>query len=297
MMSHGTLADRLAEQKVMSPVAVRRVALDLLSALGAAHDAGMVHRDVKPANVLFDGVGNAKLADFGAAHLADFGQTQTGGLMGTVAYMSPEQISGGAIGPAADLYALAVTLFEALTGRLPFPGPDIVAQHLSEEPPAPSAVAGASGAGGGVIVTPVTTRSCCARCARRLPSAGVRRPRWPTPSEAGPPTSTIRTTARRPSGREQTTDCAGPGGVPVAKAAEARAGCRTGHADVRRASRPVSARRLVPTRRYGAGAAGAGRVARCARPPRRSWRDLSGWRAPVAPMCNASWGCPKTAAP
>ncbi|MEO5770004.1 MAG: serine/threonine-protein kinase [Polyangia bacterium] len=141
MMSHGTLADRLAEQKVLSPVAVRRVALDLLSALGAAHDAGMVHRDVKPANILFDSVGNAKLADFGAAHLADFGQTQTGGLMGTVAYMSPEQISGGAIGPAADLYALAVTLFEALTGRLPFPGPDIVAQHLSEEPPPPSAVA------------------------------------------------------------------------------------------------------------------------------------------------------------
>jgi serine/threonine-protein kinase len=147
MMSHGTLADRLAERNAMPPVAVRRVALDLLSALGAAHDAGMVHRDVKPANILFDSVGNAKLADFGAAHLVDFGQTQTGGLMGTVAYMSPEQISGGAIGPAADLYALAVTLFEALTGRLPFPGPDIVAQHLSDEPPAPSAVAQPSGSG------------------------------------------------------------------------------------------------------------------------------------------------------
>ena len=137
-MPGGTLADRLADQEVLSPLLVRRLALDLLAALGAAHDAGMVHRDVKPANVLFDAGGNAKLGDFGAAHLADFGQTQTMGLLGTVAYMSPEQISGGAIGPPADLYALAVTLFEALTGRLPFPGPDIVAQHLSEEPPRPS---------------------------------------------------------------------------------------------------------------------------------------------------------------
>lgn len=138
LMAGGTLAERLHDAGAMSPGAVRRLALDLLAALSAAHDSGIVHRDVKPANVLFDAVGNAKLADFGAAHLADFGQTQTGGLLGTVAYMSPEQISGGTIGQAADLYGLAVTLFEALTGRLPFPGPDIVSQHLGEEPPRPS---------------------------------------------------------------------------------------------------------------------------------------------------------------
>jgi len=138
LMSGGTLADRLQDGVPLSPGAVRRLALDLLSALGAAHEQGIVHRDVKPANVLFDAAGNAKLSDFGVAHLADFGQTQTGGLMGTVAYMAPEQISGGRIGPAADLYALAVTLFQALTGRLPFLGPDVVAQHLAEAPPAPS---------------------------------------------------------------------------------------------------------------------------------------------------------------
>ncbi len=138
LMPGGTLTDCLAGKIALSPASARRLALDLLSALGAAHDGGIVHRDLKPANVLFDAVGNAKLADFGAAHLVDFGQTQTGGLLGTVAYMSPEQISGGSIGPAADLYALAVTLFEALTGRLPFPGPDIVAQHLGDEPPRPS---------------------------------------------------------------------------------------------------------------------------------------------------------------
>src|SRR5205814_460811 len=137
----GSLADRLGTGGRLPLAAGRRLALDLLAALAAAHDAGIVHRDVKPANVLYDGAGNAKLGDFGAAHLVDFGQTQTGGLLGTLAYMAPEQITGGAIGPAADLYALAVTLFEALTGRLPFLGPDIVAQHLGEAAPRPSEVA------------------------------------------------------------------------------------------------------------------------------------------------------------
>ena len=138
LMSGGTLADRLQDGVPLPPAAVRRLAMELLSALGAAHEQGIVHRDVKPANVLFDAAGNAKLSDFGIAHLADFGQTQTGGLLGTVAYMAPEQISGGRIGPGADLYALGVTLFQALTGRLPFLGPDVVAQHLAETPPAPS---------------------------------------------------------------------------------------------------------------------------------------------------------------
>jgi eukaryotic-like serine/threonine-protein kinase len=153
MMPGGTLADRLAESGALSPLAARRLALDLLSALGAAHDHGIVHRDVKPANILFDSVGNAKLGDFGAAHLADFGHTQTGGLLGTVAYMAPEQITGAGIGPPADLYALGITLFQTLTGRLPFAGPDIVAQHLGDDPPRPSACrAGLSAAHDAVLM-------------------------------------------------------------------------------------------------------------------------------------------------
>jgi len=138
LMTGGTLAERVGAGGPLSPAHARRLALDLLAALGAAHERGIVHRDVKPANVFYDAAGNAKLGDFGAAHLADFGQTQTGGFFGTVAYMAPEQISGGTIGAAADLYALGVTLYEALTGRPPFLGPDLVAQHLGEAPPAPS---------------------------------------------------------------------------------------------------------------------------------------------------------------
>ena len=139
-MPGGTLAGVLQRSQRLDPAAARRLALELLSALAAAHGAGIVHRDVKPANIFFDAAGNAKLADFGAAHLADFGGTQTAGFIGTLAYLSPEQITGARIGPAADFYALAVTLFEALTGRLPFLGPDLVGQHLAESPPRPSAL-------------------------------------------------------------------------------------------------------------------------------------------------------------
>ena len=145
----GSLAQRLAPAQAgdspelvkLAAQQVRRMALDLIGGLEAAHHRGVVHRDVKPANVFFDARGTAKLGDFGVAHLVDLGQTQTGGLIGTLAYMSPEQITGAPISIAADVYALGVTLFEALTGRLPFLGPDFVAQHLGEDAPRASSVA------------------------------------------------------------------------------------------------------------------------------------------------------------
>ncbi len=136
----GSLAQRMAHGERLSAPQVRRMALDIISGLEAAHHRGVVHRDVKPANIFFDARGTAKLGDFGVAHLVDLGQTQTGGLIGTLAYMSPEQITGAPISIAADLYALGITLFEAITARLPFLGPDFVAQHLGEEPPAASSV-------------------------------------------------------------------------------------------------------------------------------------------------------------
>ncbi len=145
-MSGGSLANRLSGEgespvgrgRAMTQPAVRRLALDMLAGLELAHQRGVIHRDIKPANIFFDARGTAKLGDFGVAHLLDMGQTQTGGLIGTLAYMAPEQITGAALTVAADLYALGVTLYEALTGRLPFLGPDFVAQHLGETPPAPS---------------------------------------------------------------------------------------------------------------------------------------------------------------
>ncbi|MDB4955210.1 MAG: serine/threonine protein kinase [Myxococcales bacterium] len=139
-LAGGSLAQRLAAGERLAATQVRRMALDVIGGLEAAHHRGVVHRDVKPANIFFDARGTAKIGDFGVAHLVDLGQTQTGGLIGTLAYMSPEQITGAPISIGADLYALGVTLFEAVTGRLPFLGPDFVAQHLGETPPPASAV-------------------------------------------------------------------------------------------------------------------------------------------------------------
>ncbi len=148
----GSLAQRFATGEKLAPVLVKRMALDIIGGLEAAHHRGVVHRDVKPANVFFDARGTAKIGDFGVAHLVDLGQTQTGGLIGTLAYMSPEQITGAPITIAADLYALGVTLFEAVTHRLPFLGPDFVAQHLGEPPPVPSSLGEAIHAGWDAIL-------------------------------------------------------------------------------------------------------------------------------------------------
>ena len=139
-LAGGSLAQRLAAGEKLAASQVRRMALDVIGGLEAAHHRGVVHRDVKPANIFFDARGTAKIGDFGVAHLVDLGQTQTGGLIGTLAYMSPEQITGAPISIGADLYALGVTLFEVVTGRLPFLGPDFVAQHLGELPPSASSV-------------------------------------------------------------------------------------------------------------------------------------------------------------
>ena len=149
-MPGGSLAQRLAGEPAdgsaaprraaepMPGALVKRMALELIAGLEMAHHRGVVHRDIKPANVFFDARGTAKLGDFGVAHLLDLGQTQTGGLIGTLAYMSPEQITGAPLTITADLYSLGVTLFEAVTGRLPFLGPDFVAQHLGDAPAVPT---------------------------------------------------------------------------------------------------------------------------------------------------------------
>jgi eukaryotic-like serine/threonine-protein kinase len=100
------------------------IATDIASGLAAAHERGIVHRDVKPGNVLLDRSGRARLADFGIARsLAESADrlTQTGSVMGTLRYMAPEQLTGGEIGPRTDLYGLGAVLHEALTGEPPFP--------------------------------------------------------------------------------------------------------------------------------------------------------------------------------
>jgi serine/threonine-protein kinase len=107
----------------------------------------VIHRDVKPSNVLVDGDGDAYLADFGIAHLLDAPRMTTE-FVGTPAYTAPEQISGKELTGACDQYALACVLFECLTGRLPFPDPTVVGlmqAHLAQPPPPASSFAPALG--------------------------------------------------------------------------------------------------------------------------------------------------------
>lgn len=114
----------------LSLAQLRRLLLDILDALAAMHAAGVLHRDIKPHNLFLDELGGAKLGDFGTATLQDLGVTQTEGLIGTLAYMAPEQLRSTTLSVATDIYGLAVTAFELLTGRLPFTGPDFISQHL-----------------------------------------------------------------------------------------------------------------------------------------------------------------------
>ncbi len=127
-----------AASQLVRPLALsslRRLLLDVLDGLLAMHAAGVLHRDIKPHNIFLDELGGAKLGDFGIATLKELGVTQTEGLLGTLAYMAPEQIRSRSLSVATDVYGLAVTAFELLTASLPFPGPDFITQHLDAPPP------------------------------------------------------------------------------------------------------------------------------------------------------------------
>jgi serine/threonine protein kinase len=124
-LSGRTLRDELAAGPLPAE-RVRDVGVQVLRALAAAHELGIVHRDVKPGNVLDAGVGTWKVADFGIAKWvhADETLTGTGELLGSPSYLAPERIEGQEAGPASDLYAVGVLLYEALCGRRPFEGED-----------------------------------------------------------------------------------------------------------------------------------------------------------------------------
>jgi eukaryotic-like serine/threonine-protein kinase len=140
-----TLRDLLNERGRLSPGEALDIMVSVLAGLGAAHQAGLVHRDVKPENVLL-GEGRVKVVDFGLARaVAEARQTKTGMVIGTVAYLAPEQVSRSTADARTDVYAAGVMLFELVTGRQPFTGEsplEVAYQHVNETVPPPSSVAG-----------------------------------------------------------------------------------------------------------------------------------------------------------
>jgi eukaryotic-like serine/threonine-protein kinase len=138
-LPNGSLEDLLRRSAPLRDDEVRRIAYDIASGLEHAHERGLVHRDLKPANILFDAERRAKIADFGIARLGDARTlTETGTVLGTASYISPEQASGEPAGPESDVYSFGVILYRMLTGALPFTAGnamEVVRLHRDEPPP------------------------------------------------------------------------------------------------------------------------------------------------------------------
>jgi serine/threonine-protein kinase len=137
----GTLADLLSQGPLLLPM-MAQVVRQVASALDYAHTKGVVHRDIKPTNILLDEQGNCLLTDFGIAKMVEGTQiyTQTGAIVGTPAYMSPEQIRGETLDGRSDIYSLGIILYEMATGRTPFRAetpPAVFVKHLLDPLPPP----------------------------------------------------------------------------------------------------------------------------------------------------------------
>lgn len=138
LLSGRTLKQIMSEEAPLPQEQVIDLGSQILKAAGFAHRGGVIHRDFKPHNVIVDEQGRAKVTDFGIARAGASEMTETGSIMGTAHYLSPEQAQGHAVTAASDLYSIGVMLYEMLAGRLPFDGDSAVAialKHLSEPPP------------------------------------------------------------------------------------------------------------------------------------------------------------------
>jgi serine/threonine protein kinase len=143
LIEGGTLRELLRERGPMPPHAAAAVLRPVLGGLATAHHAGLVHRDVKPENVLISDDGEVKLVDFGLVRaVAEAGITSTSVILGTASYLSPEQVSSGAADARSDVYAVGILAYELITGTTPFTGDNpltVAYQRMDHDVPPPSA--------------------------------------------------------------------------------------------------------------------------------------------------------------
>ena len=136
-----TLKELVTERGPLPPEIAISLTEQILRALGYAHRRGIVHRDIKPQNVIIDGEGQAKVADFGIARAGETSEmTQAGAIVGTMQYLSPEQAEGHPVDRRADLYSAGIVLYELLTGQVPFDGEapiSIAIKQINERPVPP----------------------------------------------------------------------------------------------------------------------------------------------------------------
>jgi eukaryotic-like serine/threonine-protein kinase len=138
-----SLKQVIRQEAPLDPIRAIDITVQILKAARFAHRRGVIHRDLKPHNVILDDSGHAKVTDFGIARAGASDMTETGSIMGTAQYLSPEQAQGHPVSAGSDLYSVGVVLYELLTGRVPFDAESAVTialKHVSESPPPPSTI-------------------------------------------------------------------------------------------------------------------------------------------------------------
>jgi serine/threonine-protein kinase len=138
-----SLKQLIRDEAPLDPLRAIDITIQILKAARFAHRRGVIHRDLKPHNVIVDDSGHAKVTDFGIARAGASDMTETGSIMGTAQYLSPEQAQGHPVNAGSDLYSIGVVLYEMLTGRVPFEADSAVSialKHVSEAPPPPSSI-------------------------------------------------------------------------------------------------------------------------------------------------------------
>jgi serine/threonine protein kinase len=213
-VSSRSLQEILENEGPLSPTAVATIGLDLLAGLDAAHDAGIIHRDVKPGNVLVDRNGHARLTDFGiATTTGDSSLTTQGALIGSPSYMAPERANGEEPQPPVDLWSLGATLYAAVEGRPPFDKGEPMATLLSvvSEHPAPMLRAGPlEPVLRGLLTKDPAQRSTASQAARQLAALHSA----PAPDPVPPPAPATAPPPAAPSTPPQAPRSV-PGGAPA----------------------------------------------------------------------------------